>query len=144
MKPKTFIAALDDDEITAAVSAAERQSSGEIVVFIDSKTVSDAMSAARATFERLGLEKTRDRNGVLIYFAPDSQKFAVLGDAGIHAKGGEVLWVGIRDEMLPFLREGKYTDAILLAVRRVGEVLARHFPRRPDDQNELPDRVERG
>ena len=35
------------------------------------------------------------------------------------------------------------SDAILDAIQKVGDVLARHFPRDSDDQNELPDRIVR-
>jgi putative membrane protein len=45
--------------------------------------------------------------------------------------------------MTALLKEGRLTEAILGAIQKVGDVLATHFPRDPDDQDELPDRIVR-
>ncbi|MDB6034073.1 MAG: hypothetical protein JWM16_4411, partial [Verrucomicrobiales bacterium] len=79
------------------------------------------------------------RNAVLIYFAPASRQFAIWGDTGVHEKCGDTFWKEIVAGMRPFLKEERYTEAVELAVKEVGEVLARHFPREPGDINELPD-----
>ena len=47
----------------------------------------------------------------------------------------------IAEEMSRNFHEGRFRDGIIHGVRRVGEVLAAHVPRRPDDTNELPDKV---
>ena len=94
---------------------------------------------------RLHIEPKRggiyDRNGVLLFFAPRSQQFAVYGDVAVHERCGDAFWREIAEAMTPLLRDGKFTDAIVMAVQRVGAVLAEHFPRKPDDRNELPDAV---
>jgi uncharacterized membrane protein len=43
--------------------------------------------------------------------------------------------------MIGPLREGRALPAVTAGVAEVGRVLARHFPRRPDDRNELSDQV---
>jgi len=43
--------------------------------------------------------------------------------------------------MTPLLQSGHLTEAIEQAIKRVGEVLAAHFPRQPGDGNELPDEL---
>ena len=43
--------------------------------------------------------------------------------------------------MLVHIKEGRIADGMIAAVEQVGEVLAEHFPRAEDDQNELPDRL---
>ena len=80
MKEQAFIEQLQNDQIVAAVRAAEAKTSGEIRVFISRKETSDPLAAAQAEFTRMGMTKTAERNGVLIYVAPRSQKFAILGD----------------------------------------------------------------
>jgi uncharacterized membrane protein len=90
------------------------------------------------------MHATRERNGVLLYFAPLTQKFAVIGDTGIHAKCGQSFWDEVAADIRVHLREQHFTDAVVSAVRKVGQLLAQHFPSRPDDQNELPDTIERG
>jgi uncharacterized membrane protein len=35
-------------------------------------------------------------------------------------------------------RKAEFTSGVLHGIRNAGELLARHFPRQPDDVNELP------
>jgi uncharacterized membrane protein len=144
MKQEDFLARLQDEMIVAAIAAAEQKSSGEIRVYISEKQVDDPLAAAHEQFIRLEMTKTRERNGVLLFFAPESQTFAILGDEAIHARCGESFWKEIAELTATHLKADALTEAIVRAVEKVGAVLAEHFPRSADDQNELPNRVERG
>ena len=143
MSAPQFIQQLREPEIVAAIRAAEQKTSGEVRVFISDKDVADPVAAAQAQFNLLGMEKTRERNAVLIYLAPGSRKFAVIGDTGVHARCGDAFWQELARSMTEHFRKSEFTEGILQGIRRAGELLAGHFPRRPDDTNELPDRVER-
>jgi uncharacterized membrane protein len=144
MRTKNFIAKLDHERIVRAIGAAERQTSGEIRVFIQHGEVADPIVAARARFEKLGMTATRERNSVLIFVAPRSQKFAVIGDSGIHQNCGDEFWQQLVGAMQQHFRVENFTDAVVQAIDQTGELLSRHFPRRSDDRNELPDEVEEG
>lgn len=143
MKTTEFLNQLDEQTIAAAIAAAEARSSGEIRVFISSKKPDDAVARATARFHKLGMHQTRERNAVLLYFAPRAQKFAVIGDTAIHEKCGQPFWEEVAAEISAQLRSQQFTAAIVGAVGKVGEILARHFPRSPDDRDELSNRVER-
>ena len=142
MQPKVFISELDDARIVEAIGKAESQSSGELRVFISEQDVADALSEAKKQFTALGMEKTAQRNGVLIFIAPKSQTFAVVGDVGVNAKCGEGFWDARATEMRALLKEGKFTDALLGAIQNIGDVLKKHFPRGEDDRDELPNTIE--
>ena len=141
MKPHELIEKLDDARIVEAIATAERTTSGEIRVCVSHRRRDDALDAARRRFHKLGMERTRQRNAVLIFFVPRTRQFAVWGDLGVHARCGDDFWRGIVGEMIPLLKEGRFTEAVVLAVGKVGEVLARHFPPEPEDRNELPNWV---
>ena len=141
MTANEFLNQLRHDEIVGAIRAAELGTSGEIRVFVSRKEIEDALIAAQCEFERLGMRKTQHRNGVLIFVAPRTRKFAVIGDAGVHGHCGNDFWRQVADEMSARFREGGFTDGIVHGVRKAGELLARHFPRERDDRNELPDEV---
>ncbi len=143
MKPDEFLDQLDDARIVAAIGEAERQSSGEIRVYVSHKRREDALAAAQLRFLKLGMNQTRQRNAVLIYFAPLIQQFAIVGDAGIHQKCGADFWRESSAAMSAQLKQGSFTEAIVDAIRKIGALLAQHFPRDPDDRNELPNEVER-
>ena len=143
MKPNQFIEKLDESRVVAAIAAAEAKSSGEIRVYISHQKRLDALAAAKARFFALGMQNTRDHNAVLIYFAPETHQFALWGDTGVHEKCGEAFWNAIASEMTPLLKNGQLIEAVEHAVNQVGDALAKHFPRRPDDSNELPNEIVR-
>ena len=142
MNAPTFIKQLREDEIVAAVRAAELKTSGELRIFISHKSVTDPVAAAQEEFTRLGMEKTRERNAVLIYLAPAMRKFAVIGDLGVHARCGDSFWQELARAMTEQFRNSEFTEGIVQGIKRAGDLLAEHFPRQPDDRNELPDQVE--
>ena len=141
MQPRVFLHELDDRRIIKAIGLAEQRSSGEIRVYVSDKQVEDVLSEAKVHFLRLGMEKTRARNGVLIYIAPRSRNFAIVGDIAVHERCGEGFWREIAAAMESNLRQERYTEAVLAAIEKVGAVLAAHFPRAKDDLNELPDEI---
>jgi len=124
-----------------AIHAAEARTSGEIRVVVVRRTHKDPMRTARAWFKRLGMERTKEKNGVLICLGAESRTFAILGDEGIHRHLGQAGWDAERDEMAAHFGKGDFAGGLIHAVEAVGAVLAEHFPPRPDDVNELPDEV---
>jgi uncharacterized membrane protein len=144
MRPADFLQKLDDAAIAEAIQAAERQTSGEIRVFVTSRNVrgDSVVKQAAARFEKLGMTATRDRNAVLLYFVPRAHQFAIIGDRGIHEKCGETFWQDVALNIHEKFMTGHFTDAIVGAIKTTGEVLARYFPRSSDDRNELPNELE--
>jgi uncharacterized membrane protein len=146
MKHKAFVDALDDDKITAAITAAEAKTTGEIRVFVSRRKCVDALGMAEKHFKALGMMKTKERNAVLIFIAPKSQSFAIFGDTAVHAKCGQEFWSVLRDEMTVHLKEGRYTDAVVHGIAKAGELLAAHFPKGAGaeaSEGQLPNKVER-
>jgi uncharacterized membrane protein len=78
---------------------------------------------------------------VLIFVAPVSQKFAVIGDEAVHEKCGESFWTALAAVMAAHFKAGDFTTGLVAGIAQAGVLLARHFPRLPDDSNELPDEV---
>jgi uncharacterized membrane protein len=138
---KHFLSRLDHDQIVAAIAAAEKQTSGEIRVHVTRRKPADLEAAARARFANLGMAKTAERSGVLFYICPNQRRFQILGDTGVHEKCGDDFWKEVAGAMEEKFRRGHFTDGLLDGIAKVGELLARHFPRQPGDKNELPDEV---
>lgn len=140
MRPKDFLQRLNHERISAAIAAAEATTSGEIRVFIDRTNVQeDVLAFAEKKFLQLGMDKTAERNAILILVAPRPQKFAVVGDEGVHKKCGVEFWHKMVADMRVHFQQEEFTDALVEAIERAGELLARYFPRKHDDQNELSD-----
>jgi uncharacterized membrane protein len=143
MNSREFLAHLDETKIVAEIARAEKSTSGEIRVFVSRREVDDAVSRAQRRFEKLGMTRTELRNGVLLYFAPRSRKFAIVGDLGIHEKCGPVFWEEVSTEVRARLRTKQFTEAVIHGVRKAGEVLARHFPPQAGDRDELSNEIAR-
>ena len=134
--------AIDHPRVIAAIGAAEQQTSGEIRVVVSRRKIADPVAEARLQFDRLGMAQTAARNGVLILLAPRSRTFAVIGDTGVHEKCGDAFWRELADAMTEHFKRGDFTAGLVHGIERAGALLAEHFPRSPDDRNELPDQIE--
>ena len=140
MKTKTFLNQLQQQDIIQAIVEAEKKTSGEIRVMISPKSIPSIVSFAERQFVKSKMDRTKERNAVLIVIAPRSQNFAVVGDQGIHDKIGNSCWEKITDLLSHYFKDEAFHQGLLAAINKVGEQLAQHFPRKPSDQNELSDR----
>jgi uncharacterized membrane protein len=93
----------------------------------------------------MGMDRTAERNGVLLFVVPSRRTFVVLGDEGIHAKVGQEFWDSVAAAMSARFKEGDFTGGLVLGITEVGRQLAEHFPYQgAQDRNELPDAVDFG
>lgn len=105
--------------------------------------IKSARVRARAiTCFKVGAERrTHGRTGILIYVSLREHHAEILADAAIAAKVDAAVWGDAMAALLAGIRAGDLAAGLSGAVEQVGAVLAEHFPRAADDQNELPDRV---
>jgi uncharacterized membrane protein len=141
MKTKAFFSQVDHDAMVAAIAAAEKHTTGEIRVYVSHGRVRDAQKTAMRHFRKLGMCKTKHRNAVLIFVAPESQNFAIIGDEAVHVRCGQPFWDQTAEEMRTFFQKQKYTEAIAHGIQNAGKILAQHFPHSRGDANELPDTI---
>ena len=145
MRTKEFLSKLEHDRIVHAIRDAESKTSGEIRVYVQRGQLSaDPLVVAQKKFQRLGMHKTGERNAVLIFVAPRSHKFAVVGDKTIHEKCGEQFWQHVVDGMRVHFQNERFSHAIVEGIQEVGKLLAAHFPRTSANPNELPDEIVEG
>lgn len=145
MRTHRFLQRLDHQKITQAIKRAEGRTSGQIRIFIQrGQFDDDALARARKKFLQLGMEKTRERNAVLIFVAPREHKYAVVGDVGVNEKAGQEFWDKLVGAMREHFRNEHFSHAIVLGVNEVGKLLAANFPRTGDTINELPDEIVQG
>ncbi|MBN2215568.1 MAG: TPM domain-containing protein [Bacteroidales bacterium] len=144
MKPSEFFNEEEKTKIIRAVREAERNTSGEIRVHIETKCIGDVLDRAAYVFGKLGMHKTRLRNGLLFYMVIDDRKFAILGDAGINKVVPEDLWDDIKNLVLDYFKIGEFAEGITKGILLAGEKIKQYFPYRQGDLNELPDDISYG
>jgi uncharacterized membrane protein len=129
MLPQTFHAQIDKDRLVAALADAQRNTAGRIYVYVSHRPITDALAAARRRFEKLGLSRLHEhRASVLLYFAPKTHKFAIIGDTAIHARCGEEYWKSLADKLSHDLKTGDLMAALLNAIASLKGTLEEHFP----------------
>jgi uncharacterized membrane protein len=128
-------------QVESAIEQAERNTSAEIRVHLDEKCSEDPLDRASFIFEKLGMQETAERNGVLIYVAFQDRKLAVIGDVGIHTHLPPHTWDHIKNGMTEQFGKGNYATGLCNAVAEIGEHLKHFFPLQHDDRNELPNSV---
>jgi uncharacterized membrane protein len=142
-KKKGFFTDAEKRSIIEAISNAERRTSGEVRVFVESRCrYVDAIDRAAEIFFQLKMERTDDRNAVLVYVATKDRQLAVFGDEGIHKKVGNEYWNATVKKMISSFNKENYAEGICKCVRDIGEALHHYFPYDKDtDKNELPDDI---
>ncbi len=95
---------------------------------------------AASQFLALNAHTASGRNGLLIFVSQRERYCEIIGDTSVTLRIPQSEWQAIIDAMLPLLRKGRATDALVLAVARCGDVLAARFPPPIDNADELPDR----
>jgi len=141
MKASSFFLKEQQAQILSSVREAEKETSGEIRVHIETSLKGDVLDRAAWLFKKLGMDKTDERNGVLFYLAVSDRKYAIVGDAGINAKVPAGFWDEISELLKKNFREGKFTEGLSEGIIMTGQQLKTHFPHRKDDVNELSDEI---
>ena len=141
MKASTFLTKEQQSLIRNAIIEAEESTSGEIRVHIETSIEGEVLDRAAWIFEKIGMHKTKDRNGVLFYLALNNRKFAVIGDSGINAKVSENFWDEVKIELEKNFSDKKFTEGLAEGILMTGLKLKEYFPREKTDINELPDDI---
>ncbi len=136
-----FFTPQQQEAIRKAVQDAELETSGEVRVHVENTCEGDVLDRAATVFDKLGMTKTEQRNGVLFYLAVKSHKFAILGDMGINAKVPEDFWDSTKTLMLEHFKKGEFTQGLVEGITRAGKELKAWFPYQTGDVNELPDDI---
>lgn len=144
MASSEFLSKSEQSQIVKAIESAELNTSGEIRVHLESSCTGDPVARTVYLFGKLGMHKTRERNGVLIYIAWKSHKFAIIGDSGINSKVPENFWEEEKEILLSFLKEGKVADGLTEVIKLAGNKLKEFFPYQQDDTNEQSNEISFG
>ncbi|MDP3451448.1 MAG: TPM domain-containing protein [Bacteroidales bacterium] len=144
MGASAFLSKIEQEQIVKAIESAELSTSGEIRVHIESLCKGDPVERAVFVFNKLKMFETKERNGVLIYIALKSHKFAIIGDSGINEKVDDNFWDEERELLLSHLKVGKIADGLISVIEKAGNNLKKHFPYQTDDTNEQSNEISFG
>ena len=131
----------EQEKIKLSIEWAEKATSGEVRVCIESVCEKDAYERAIECFFDLEMQNTKLKNGVLVYIALDTHKFAIIGDTGIDKLVADDFWDSTKSLMLEKFKAGEVAEGISVGIIEAGKQLKKYFPYQSADLNELPDDI---
>lgn len=142
-KKREFFSAEDKEQIVQAIRMAEKETSGEIRIYVESKNpFMDAIDRAAEIFFKLKMQETDHRNAVLLYIAMDHHELALFADEGIYQKAGKDYWDNAVKSMLSQFTKENISNGIEQCIAQIGQTLKEKFPYiANEDKNELPDEI---
>lgn len=96
---------------------------------------------ALRTFYEKKLHTTRDNTGVLFFISLLERKVWILADSGIYQKISQETLMAHATDIAVGIKQGQACNALCREIEAVGVILARHFPIKADDANELSNEV---
>ena len=144
MSKAVFLTDEEEQEIVAAISMAEKETSGEIRVHIEKTTSIVAYERALEVFEELKMHHTELKNGVLIYLAVADKTFAICGDKGINDVVPKDFWDTTKDTMMAHFKSGNFKQGLIDGIQKAGMQLKNYFPWQEGDTNELSNEISKG
>jgi uncharacterized membrane protein len=99
-----------------------------------------ARGRAVELFSRLRVWDTERNCGVLLYLLLADKRVEIVADRGIHARVGAAAWEAICGAMQREFAAGRYEQGVVTGIAAVSDLLATHFPPRPENPDELANR----
>ena len=142
-REKHFFSKEENDTIVQSIRDAEKQTSGELRIFVESRCkYVEPLDRAAEIFTKLKMGNTELRNGVLFYVAIKDKQLAIFADSGIHDAAGHQYWNDVVTGILSVFKKDSIVHGITATIAAVGEALKTHFPYDKEvDKNELPDEI---
>ena len=106
--------------LVEAIQQAEDHSTGEIRVHIDQNSDDNNAKIAFDVFKSLGMDKTKERNGVLFHVNFEQKYLTIIGDKGIHEKVHQKFWNDLHDKITSAFSQGQYFEGLRDAILETG------------------------
>lgn len=143
-KVEDFLTPAQEDKIVQAIWDAEKKTSGEIRVHLETSSPKPAVERAKELFHLLKMDNTKEGTGVLFYVAVADRSFAILGDHGINAQVPPNFWESVKNVLQTHFKKGEFCKGLINGIHMAGEKLQAHFPWEADDENELTNEISKG
>jgi len=139
-EPAQFFTEEEQNQIISCVQEAEKATTAEILVRLERKCGEDPIERCRKLMDELGITRTKERTGILIYCSIEDHRVAIFGDEAIHAIVGTEGWKDACEKLASRFANGDFVDAICDAIHSMMPMLKENFPAYVVNPNELPDK----
>jgi uncharacterized membrane protein len=134
--------------IEAAIADAEKAHAGELRFAVENALALHSVvlgqtprERAVALFSELRVWDTEDNSGVLIYLLMAERDIEIVADRGVAARVAQAEWDAVARTMEAAFTAGEFEAGVLAGIKRIGELLAAHWPTVGHNPDELPNRA---
>jgi uncharacterized membrane protein len=132
----------EEKAVVRAIGEAEKGNRGEVRVHLEARCPEkDPINRAAALFTELGMERTAEATGVLLYVAAQDRRAAVYAGPGIHGAAEKGFWQDAINTVAEGFSAGEPAQGLALALDMIGTLLREKVPGEDRSGNELPDEV---
>ena len=130
---KRLFSLAQQQQIAAAIAAAEDGHQGEIQIVIEGSLPSllaydhSIRQRAEWLFAEYRVWDTEYNSGILIYINLCAKSIELVADRGIHHAVEPDYWQAICQLMLPLFQQKKYTEGLCLGVENIGLALQKFY-----------------
>lgn len=138
---ENFLTAEEEIQVVQAITLAEKQTSAEIKVHLESYSETPPLLRAFEVFRQLNMHQTAQRNGVLIYVCVQTHKLAIYADKGIYQIVHEQFWETVKDVIIEHFQHHQFAEGLCEGIALAAEKLANYFPYTNGDINEISNEI---
>lgn len=139
---RTILSDEDKKFLVTLIKSTEESTSCEIKIHINDSCKGAALDKAIELIAKLGLDKTKNRTGIILYLSVKDKKFAIAGDVGIHQTLPNHSWHDLKDEAISFFKDEKYAEGLAHCLRKLSMIVTSTFPaNKIDNVNEISDDI---
>lgn len=135
--PERFLDSSEKEMVEGAVGKAEKETSAEIKMVIVRHCWGKIEEKAAGIFRKNGMDKTKERNCVMIMLVLANREFFIYGDEGINKHVGQEFWDETRNKMMEYLKNNEFGKGLTCGIEDIGAKLKQFFPYTKHDTNEV-------
>ena len=100
-----------------------------------------ASAKAKESFLILGLHETSNDQAVMLFVSKFEHYVEIVVDSGISKKISDDIWQGIVDRFTADVKEDDFERGYERAIKAIGEILKKEFPKKDKVSNEIPNHL---
>ncbi len=100
-----------------------------------------ASAKAKESFLILGLHETSNDQAVMLFVSKFEHYVEIVVDSGISKKLSDDIWQNIVDRFTADVKEDDFEKGYERAIKAIGEILKKEFPKKDKVSNEIPNHL---
>ncbi len=133
-------------ELSGQIGAIEEKTSAEIRVVVRhrkhwSERKLSARQVAEREFRKLGMTKTKEGTGILVFILVGERQFEILADHGIIKVLPDEFWANLAGKLSEHFSKKNFFHGLSVSIAEIGEVLESKLPRTSSNPDELPNDI---